>query len=203
MKHRFGFSVLIATLVLALAGCASTNLGGSWTAPEVGALKFEKVVVIAATPDHILRREAEQAMRSNLGGVPVVMSFTLMPDEKTLKDREQVIAAVQESGADGAIVMRPLFNMAEAAYLPDRGGPEPYRDMWDYYSSDWGLSAFYQGTVVVDTIVGIETNVYEVGSAKLLWSGVTTTKNPDNVAALVNEVVQTVRAELRKQKLIP
>ncbi len=177
---------------------------GSWTAPEVGALKFEKVVVIAATPDRLLRREAEQAMRTNLESVAVAMSFELMPDEKTLKDRDQVIAVVQGSEADGAIVMRPLFNLAEAAYLPDRGGPEPYRDMWDYYSSDWGLSAFYQdtGTVVVDTFVGIETSVYEVGSAKLLWRGVTSTKNPEDAATLVNQIAQTVRTELRKQKLI-
>jgi hypothetical protein len=55
---------------------------------------------------------------------------------------------------------------------------------------------------VTDTLVQVETLVYELGDDKLVWASRSRSFNPANAKDLVNEVVDAVRDEMRKQGLI-
>jgi hypothetical protein len=48
----------------------------------------------------------------------------------------------------------------------------------------------------------METQVYSMRDDKLIWSGVTQTKNPKSAQQLVEDVARAVAADLRKQHLI-
>ncbi len=57
-------------------------------------------------------------------------------------------------------------------------------------------------TVSTDHILSVETNIYEVASEKLVWSGMTASTNPGNVRQMAADVVSLIRQEMLKQKLI-
>ncbi len=196
---------LLASLALGLGACTNTRLEQSWKAPEVGALSFKKVMVIAATPDGAIRRTAEDAMKAQVSTIPVVASYEVAPEHAVLTDRTRMAALIQEAGVDGVVVMRLISDDREVQYVPGSPMPRPYVSFWGYYTRPYAMSAFYwePGTIVNDRLVGIETNIYDVASENLVWSGYTKTRNPRDVATLIAEIADAVKSKLRSQKLIP
>ena len=93
--------------------------------------------------------------------------------ENEAKVREQIAA----SGVDGVVVMRLVYDENEVTYNAGTY-PGPYYSFWGYYG--WAYPIAYQpGYLQTDRLVGIETNVYDVETEKLVWSGLSRTKNPD------------------------
>ena len=58
------------------------------------------------------------------------------------------------------------------------------------------------GEIRTDYIIMIETLVYSVKQNKLLWAGQSKTTNPDNVDALVKDIVSAVVVEMKKANLL-
>jgi hypothetical protein len=50
-------------------------------------------------------------------------------------------------------------------------------------------------------VVSVETNVFSVPDEKLLWSGISESFNPQDVARTVDEIADAVSRELRQQGL--
>lgn len=200
--------VLSVTLLVALAGligCASSpKVENTWVAPEIGSIKFSKVMVVAATPDGSLRRNAEDAIaRVVPSQTEAIPSYTTLSDPESLKDPDAVTSAAEAAGADGLIVLRPLGKTTDVDYMPGSTFPEPYWNFSGYYSPSWGLSAYYDpGYITTETTVGIETNIYDAESGDLIWSGSTKIKDPDSLTELINENAIAVLAKLQEQQLI-
>ncbi len=57
------------------AGCASTQMTDTWTAPSAKGAELSKVAVICMTKDPGLRRMAETTAAQNLVGAQAVPSF--------------------------------------------------------------------------------------------------------------------------------
>lgn len=189
-----------------LSSCASTTqLERSWTAPEAGSIRFNRIMVIAMAPDEALRRSAEDAMRQQIERAEAVPSYKLLSSIDALKDRAQVAEAIRTVGADGLVVMRLVSDENEVRYTPGRAMPLPYTSFWGYYTRPYALAPFYwddRREVRTYRVVGIETNIYRTDDESLLWSGFTRTVDPDDVPSLVAEVATVVRARLREQGLI-
>ncbi len=208
MKTNHAFLLLrtgaLALAVLVFSACRSTTLERSWKAPAAGSLTFNKIMVITATPDGALRRTAEDAMKTQVSSVPVIGSYELAPDYTTLRDRSKMAAVIEEAGVDGIVVLRLISDERDVHYVPGSPMPSPYTSFWGYYTRPFAMSGLYweTGTVVHDRLVGIETNIYSADSESLVWSGYTKTRNPRDVATLVAEIAEVVRAKMREQKLI-
>jgi hypothetical protein len=84
----------------------------------------------------------------------------------------------------------------QQTYIP------PATPLWGYYGYGWGM-AYDPGYVRQDQLVDVETGVYDVKSQKLLWAGTTESMNPNDVRRTVDEIVDAVAAEMRKEGLIP
>jgi len=210
MKIRMTQSSCTSLLVFALLGLAAcsnpTTLERTWKAPEVGSLKFSKVLVVALVPDGDIRRAAEDAIKANITSVPSVASYEMVMDKETLKDRTKMATIIHDSGADGIVVLRPIADMKEVPpVVSGTDIPPPYTGMWGYYTRPYGMSAMYwdSSTTMAEGIVGMETNIYDVKSENLVWSGFTKTKDPKDVKDLVNQVAAAVKAKMQQQKLIP
>ena len=80
--------------------------------------------------------------------------------------------------------------------------PAPaYYGMYGYYNSSYAMvhdPGYYQE----NTIVKLETNVYDVASEKLVWSGVTETLNPETAQDVANSVAFKVTEDMVKSKVI-
>lgn len=197
------FAAVVGTMFL--AGCNSTSVENAWVAPDVSAIKFNKIMVVATMPDGAARRTAEDAMKAQIQRAECITSYSLLGAESDLKDVAKVTAILKAAGVDGVVVVRPISDHKEVTYVPGRPMPMPYLTFRGYYSRAYGLNAFYYdpGYMESTRVVELETNIYEVAGERLIWSGVTQSTNPGKIGELAHDAAKAIRAELVRQKLIP
>jgi hypothetical protein len=138
--------------------------------------------------------------------VQAVPAYNLIPPNET-RDKDRAKVLFTQAGVVGAVVMRAVGTEKE---ISSSGGG----GYWGapYYGSFWGTGAGYWGYgwgavyspsyLRTDTIVNVETLVYDLKADKLVWAGKSETTNPDRVDALIKELVSAAAAEMKKQGLI-
>lgn len=184
--------------VLVLASCSSTQLLSTWKRPDVREINFQRVVVIAAAKDPAIRRAVEDQLVSRLRG-PAVSSYTLSPDAPPVDD--ELHALIQQGNFDGAIVMRLASIDRETEWVPGTWSGPYYGYGYGYGTMDyWGMSD--PGHYETSTVLRIETNVYELPSEQLIWAASSKTTNPKNLKQLVNETIEVISKQLKKERLI-
>jgi hypothetical protein len=188
-----------------LAGCASTRFNSTWKAPDAGPLDFagRKVAALVVTADQATRLGAEAALARELTqrGVKGVPAHTILPAEE-VKDKDKAKARLVQAGVEGAVVMRPV---AKDQQITATGGTywgQPmYGSFWGYYG--WGWGAVYDpGYIRTDTVVTVETLIYDVKNDKLVWAGMSETTNPERVDTLIGDLVTEAAKQMRKQGLV-
>jgi hypothetical protein len=199
----------VFALALGLSACASTTFNSTWKNPEVASVNFQgqKVAAVVISPHESTRLGAEGELARELKrrGVDAIPAYNLIPPNETReKDRAKVL--FQQAGIAGAVVMRAVGTEKE---LSTSGGAGYWAA--PYYSSFWagggywgyGWGAVYSPTYLrTDTIVNVETLVYDLKADKLVWAGKSQTTNPERVDALIKELVGAAAAEMKKQGLI-
>jgi hypothetical protein len=175
---------------LGLAACSNTTALSVWKKPGIGPLAFNKVAIIATSKDAALRRQIEDRVAAQLPQVRATPSYQLLP--VLTNDREALRGVLGQEGFDGAVVVRIASVDREATYVP---GGAPY-----YGFGAWPM--YDPGFVSVDTYVRVETSIYAIPDADLLFAVTSRTANPSDVGDLVDETVTTVREQLRKQGLV-
>jgi hypothetical protein len=184
--------------VLFLASCSSTQLLSTWKKPDVRQINFQRVVVIAAAKDPATRRAVEDQLVSRLRG-PAVSSYTLSPTSAPVD--EELHALIQNGHFDGAIVMRLASIDKETEWVPGTWSGPYYGYGYGYGTMDyWGMSD--PGHYETNTVLRMETNVYELPSEQLIWAASSKTTNPKNLKELVNETIDIVAKQLKKEGLI-
>ena len=137
-------------------------------------------------------------MKAEVLKAEAVASYALIGDAEGLKDSAKVLAMLKAGNFDGVIVVRLVSDRTEIVSTPQSGYPESYRMFRGYYSQRVALSPFYydSGHISTNRIVQLETNIYEVANERLVWSGVTNTRNPSSVQELINESATAIRNAL-------
>jgi hypothetical protein len=190
--------VLASALALALAaGCGSTRLTSTWRDPALESVSFDKVVGIAMTNDSVVRRLAEDEVVRAVGPDRGDAGYTLIPDEE-LRDRALARGRLEAAGIDGAVVYRVASVEEVERWVP----PTSYGSMWGYWG--WaGPMAWDPGSLRTDEYVQVETTLYSVPDARLVWAGRSETINPGSLQDLIGDVVRVSVAELREERILP
>ena len=187
--------LVLVTFVVVCASCASTKMTSSWRLPETGPLQFQKIMTLVLVQDASIRRAGEDEMVRQIERADAVPAYRLL-DEQSLQDEDKIRDAIQSSAVDAVVVIRPVYDEREISYTAGTY-PGPYYSFWGYYG--WAYPVAYgPGYYSEDRLVGIETNIYDVKTGKLAWSGLSQTKNPDNVRKLVADTAKAVRGEMKK-----
>ena len=198
MWLRFVLMGLTCTL---LSACASTSLTDSWKDPgTTGPVSFDRMVVVFMSGNESVRRIAEDALVARIGPGRAVASYTMITQEEA-RDTENAAAKLRAANFDGAVVMRVISRDQQLSYSPGMTYPTYYGGFWGYYGYGWP-TVYQTGYLQSDTVVTVETNVYSVTDDKLLWSGISETFNPSDVAKAVNDVADAASRELRRQGLL-
>ena len=183
-------------LVLALA-CASTHLTSTWRDPGVGPIQFRKVAGLALSQDATLRRVAEDAFVTSVGPQYAVAAYSLIPDDE-IRDKDKVRQRLEAAGVDGAVIFRLVAVDERKTWVP----PTTYGGFGGYYG--WAAPMVYQpGYLATDRVVQVETTLYSVAQARLIWAARSETLNPKSAQETIDGVVKAVVAAMRKDKLIP
>jgi hypothetical protein len=195
--------VSLAVIALVATGLVHAQIKSSWKAPDVGPMDFKgkKVAAVVITDDLSIQTSGEEALARMLvgRGVTGVASYRMIPKEE-LRDPTKAKGWFQRGNVAGVVVMRVLSSEKETVYTPTVWATATYSSFWNYYGTSWTSVRSYKTSQA--TTVTIETLVYDVVNDKLVWAGVSQTKNPKNIQILVNELVNDVAAEMRTQGLI-
>src|SRR5262252_3195130 len=198
---------LTAVALLALAACAGgTKFVNTWKAPDAAPLSVKQgdlVIAMVISKEETQRRTGEDFLSEELRqrGLRPIPSFTLIPTDQ-VGDREKAAAAIQESGAAALFVLRPIAVNKEQTYVPPTYMGGPYGGGWGpYYGYGWS-AAYSPGYVVTDTVVRVETLVFDLRQNKLLWAGTSETTNPGELAQFMRDLVKAVGADMRKKGVI-
>jgi hypothetical protein len=198
-----------AALVLAALGACSapTQLTSDWADPNLGSHAYKKIVVVGITPRAAGRRAYEDAFVSELQarGVEAIPSYTFGGTGQM--DKDAAIAKLKEVGADGVLVTRLVDKETVQNYYPPTYSSVPsayYGGWYGYYST--GYSYMYSpGYVEENKVYRVETNLYNVDSDKLAWSGLTETTlaSGDAPESEINPLIHTLTMSMEKHHIIP
>lgn len=186
---------LSAAVLIGGLSCTSTKMVKNWVYPETGPLQFEKVMALVLVQDPFVRRSGEDEMVRQIKRAEAVAAYTVLPDRE-LEDESRVRSAVAASGVDGIVVMRPVYDQQEVRYVPG-SYPLSYYSFYGYYG--WAYPVSYSpGYYRSDRLVGVETNIYDAKTGKLVWSGLSQTANPKDVRKMVAATAKAVRQAMKK-----
>jgi hypothetical protein len=166
--------MLIAMLVTA---CATTTLTSVWKDPSYH-VQPRKIMVIGVAKKPVNKRifEDEFVRQLKARGTDAVAGYTVMPDEKQV-DHAVIAAKVKEQGADAVLISRLVSKKTVHTYVPGSVTyPPSYYGNWrDYYG--YGSQAVYTpGYTAEDEYALMETNLYDAGNDKLIWSAASETE---------------------------
>ena len=197
-------SVLLAAAVLIACG-TTTKIPNAWRNPAHEGTPYQKAFVIGVGENDTNRRIFEDRFAAALAGKGGVASpsYGALPHSERLTEA-QIRGAIQGGGFDGVIVTRLLGVEEKTEYVPPRTYtvPRHYGGYYGYYGASWDVvhePGYYQ----THTIVRLETNLYDVGSGELVWSGQSETFNPSSLSDIIDSVTKAVAKRLRKESLIP
>jgi hypothetical protein len=190
--------LLFACLFLTVS-CATTKLTESWR-DEGFRGRIGKCVVIGVFKEPDTRKifEDELADRLRARGVEAVASHKIITDAE-LSDKDLVLRKVRNTGADGLFVMRLLDMETVTTHVPGRSYLVP--GYYGYYGTYY-THIYEPGYTVREGYAYAETNLYDVGNEKLIWSGRSTTTLSKTRYELIQAFVKTVIGKLAEDKLI-
>ena len=190
--------------MLALAACASTEFKNTWKAPDAAPLSVKPgdvVVTMVMSKEETIRRSGEDHLGDELRqrGLRPISSYTLIP-APLVDDRARAESVIRSSGAVAVFIVRPIAINKEQRSVPTTYmGPGPA--FGPFYAYGWG-SAYGGGSYVTDTVVKLETLVFDLRQEKMIWAGQSETTNPDKLEDFIRELVRVAVAELRKEGVI-
>jgi hypothetical protein len=174
-QNHLGLAGLATLALLAFSGCAgSTKLTNVWRDPAFEANSIKKIMIIGVAKSSGIRRtfEDEFAAALTAQGVSAVASYSLVGDGAV--DSAKVYNALVSSGCDGIIVTRMTDKKTvDTYYAPTTayvGAPGAYYGGWYGYYSMGYVYTSSPGYTVQNEVVNLETNLYRVNDAKLIWS---------------------------------
>ena len=208
MHRTSRLTTFLVFAALVTSSCASRNkVVTEWKDPAYAARGGQKVVVMAVAENEISGRIWETEMAKQLAGhgFNVVSGSSILGTTGARPDSAAVATKISESGADLVIVTRILAVDKETTYVPGATMVAPSA----YWNGYYGLythaySALEApGYVEQNTVVRLETSVFDVATGKLVWGGLSESFNPSSTESLAQNVTEKIVHRLEASGLIP
>jgi hypothetical protein len=162
-------------------------------------------MVFGVTTEEATRRSYEDTLSRALvsEGISAVPSYDILKSEGEV-DKEHVIKAVKQAGADGVFITR-LVKLTKRLDSVPNPGPIWGAPFWPYggfYGPYWPGYYYDSYRVVEREFAFIESNLYKTDTSELLMSIMTRTEDPYYSESKVREVVKLIVDEFRKYGLL-
>jgi len=197
---RAYLAILLAIGFLFLMACDKTVLEHSWADPDVANYQFDKPLVVVVLDDEELRAIAENAIVRNIERVQAYPSHMVLR-EGEMDDVEKTKQRLLKDGYDGAVILR-LAKLEDKVNYISASYPTYYYNYWDFYPYAWNSAMYSPVYVQEERIVQLETTIFSIKDNKLLWLGLSKSKNPESVSSLIDEVAEVIGKELEKKGIV-
>jgi hypothetical protein len=215
--------------LLLVSGCATnTKLTGTWSDPENKA-SYKNIMVVGVSNNEQKRRAYESFFVASFQdkGVASIASYTVIhnKEEVSLTGKKGAFRKVVESAIEGsdidAVLVTHLVSIEE---------DEVYRPSLDYqpsyggsYGGRYGGGAYYNrpyyggmygyhgyvttyvqqpGYYTEEQTYVLESNLYDVASAELVWTTRSQTNAPESIQQAVKDISSLIISDLEERKLI-
>jgi len=208
-KTRLGKLLIFLVATSALVACSKTKttIPMSWRNPAYGQTVFKKLFVIGVGEDDGGRRLFEDTFAKTLAqqGTSAQASWGLLPQSTQLSE-EQIRGALEGGSFDGVLVTRLLSVDQAEEYVPPSTHTVPAAysgyGYYGYYGASYAV-VHEPGYYKTNTTFRVETNLYSVATAELVWSGQSDTLNPESLTDVIDSMTAAVAKKLKEEKLIP
>ena len=132
-------------------------------------------------------------------GVEAVSSADVIPMPPDLKlEKKDILNAVKKFQNDAVIITH--VKSIEDKEIRTREA-RSRTSFYSYYGFVYGY-ANQPGYSSTKKIVRLETNLYDVKTEQLIWSGVSKTWNKESKKEIINDVIKVIIDDLQKNKII-
>jgi hypothetical protein len=210
---RLGLArVLAVGLLVALAGCATSQMSAEWRDATfaAGSLKGGRVLVVCRAPDEALRRVCEDQWTSQLGarGIAAVQSYSIAGFPWASGDTsDEMKAAVRASGVV-TLASMSIYPSEVASVNP---GPQVGIGIGGGSGGGYRGGGFSVGGIGITLPIGgaiptqslaASSSLVDAASGKLVWSGSASTPASGDVIAQVSALSQITILAIRRAALL-
>jgi hypothetical protein len=195
----FVYAVFTSFLVTA---CAGTKLTSTQVDEARRGKPVADILVIGVTYKEDTRQLFEDTFVSQLkaAGVEAVSSLEIIPiSEKQQLEKDRILKAVNKFNNDAVIITHLVGVEKKEVITRDTPGR---RDYYAHYLWAYG-NTHGPGYASTHKIVRLATNLYDVKTEKLIWSGRSETLKPDSITQIIDNVIKVVIKDLQKNQLLP
>ncbi|HED16193.1 MAG TPA: hypothetical protein ENI64_05175 [Gammaproteobacteria bacterium] len=200
-------AIIVFSLLLSACSPTTSNVVKRWNDPDYQGPALKKILVIGIVKDNAKRQSFEKNFSSmittsNRSGIA---SYTVIPNLNKTGKKQQILAAVGKTGADG-VLMVTLLRVSKAesddpatyTFLPTAGYGY---GMYDYYDRSHSL-IYNQGNTRTNTRVSLATKLFSVATEKMIWSATTESFNPSSAGTVTSELEKMVISDMQKSGML-
>jgi len=194
----FGY---LFSFVFLIISCAGTELTHKQINEVYKGKPVSNILVIGITGNEDSRRSFERKFVAQLksAGVEAISSEDAIPMPADLKlNKETILNAVNQFENDAVIITHLIDKEEKEVYT--RGG-QAHRGYYGFYQSRFSYASD-TGYSSTSKTVRLETNLYDVKTEQLIWSGQSKTWSKDSKYQIINDVIKVVINDLQKNNLI-
>ncbi len=208
---------ILAGVVLLLAGCAATTITSAWRDPNFSG-PIRHALILGVADDGGSSQVYESVFATSLAnwGVKAVPGFSVLPPGES--SREMIDGKARALGVDSILVTKlvdvqreiqqytdiqhtPGLSSRPYRHNPYRRYPfSPYYDHWynDYSHSFTSVRSYGVEYQILD----LETNLYDFGTGKLVWSALTRTRTAAPLRTEIADLVQLLIQKMAEDGLL-
>ena len=213
-------------------GCAkkTTLLLGSWTLENLEPKKYEKLAIVAFTPNIDSRANVELALADEFEkvGVKAMSTFSLFTMAGNIEDikkagitdeqiQESIKEKVHKNNFDAIMMISVLDQKKHEQYVAGSGSSvgislaSPYYNPTYYPTYAYPYYGYYSYTVASTytpgyyktvTDVFVEINLYDVATEKLIWTAQTESKELTSVEKEAPKFAKIIVEDIIKKKAL-
>lgn len=197
----------VAAGAVAAAACSFTTFNSTWSAPDAGPLSLSqgtRVLAMVVSSNVAQRRGFETALVSELNqhGLDAVAAHTVVPED-AVRDSRMARPYVQKAEARYALILQVKGMDQEIAGVPVVPTAGRWMGPSQFWGPTWGGWGWGWGTDIrADTIVTVQSLLYDLETDELVWAGQSETMNPTRAGSFMGEMVRSIGDELQKAGLL-
>lgn len=198
-------------LTVVLSSCSKTKFTKQWIDEDFEGPPYDDILVLVVADKMGNRQDAENYIVKKLdeAGINAMQSYDILPKTETI-DAEAVDKAIDGLQLDAVIVMYATGVTEEEYYKPARRfgvysgygyGHAHYGSFYNYYPHAFTY-VYIPGYDNTHYVVALETSLFDLDSAKMVWSGQSNTFAPESVDDVIHNITVLTINELKKKKII-
>ncbi len=197
----FTLPILIATVTF--AGCASKRIVSEWINTDYSSPSFKRIMVIGVSEQMAIRRNFEDRLAAELrkAGVDAEPSYRHIPETGEIA-QERLLAAVENTQADAAIITRLVRAEHRNEVSPGFNSAFPRIGLYGWYSSAWYAGYYTPTRIYQYPVFFSETTMYDIVKDQVVWTAAVRTIDPQNIDEATENYVETVAEALQQTNLL-